>query len=83
MLGKRLAAIALLSQGVGTYRTSKVLRLSETTTGKFSERLEKGELQNITKLCEVYRKGPLGRYFEKLFQPLPRYGTSPSSLFKK
>ena len=83
MLGKRLAAIALLSQGVSPYQAGKRLRLSETTTGKFFERIERGELKHIVKLCEVYRKGPLGRYLENLFRPLPRYGTSPSSLFRK
>ena len=40
MLGKRLAAIALLSQGVSPYQTGKRLQLSETTTGKFFERIE-------------------------------------------
>ena len=83
MLGKRLAAVAILSQGVSPYQTGKILQLSETTTGRFSEQIEKGKLKNIIKLCEIHRKGPLGRYLENLFRPLPRYGTSPSSLFKK
>ena len=83
MIGKRLAAISLLSQGITSYRTGKMLQMSETTTGKFSERIEKGELKHVVKLCEVYRKGPLGRYLENMLRPLPRYGTSPSSLFRK
>ena len=83
MLGKRLAAVALLSQGVSPYQTGKILHLSETTTGKLSGQIEKGKLKHLIKLCEIHRKGPLGRYLENLFRPLPRYGTSPSSLFKK
>jgi hypothetical protein len=83
MLGKRLSAIALLSQGVSTYQTGKILRMSESTTNRIAFSIEKGELNHVIKLCEVCRMGPLGRYFKNLFHPLPRYGTSPSSLFKK
>ena len=83
MLSKRLAAISMLSQGMSSYRVGKVLQLSETTTSKLHSKLETGRLSNTEKLCKVLRKGPLGLYLENLFKPLPRYGTSPSQLFKE
>ena len=82
MLGKRLAAVALLSQGATPYYVSKKLRLSETTTGKILNRIEKQKLKSTVRLCSVHRKGPLGRYLQNLLRPLPKYGTSPSTLFK-
>ncbi|HEC30828.1 MAG TPA: hypothetical protein ENI66_02335 [Candidatus Yonathbacteria bacterium] len=83
MLGKRLAAVSMLSQGTSPYRVGKVLQLSETTTAKFQIKLKNGKFSNTSKLSKVLNKGPLQRYIENLFKPLPRYGTSPASLFKK
>jgi len=83
MLGKRLLAISLLSQGVSQYKVEKILRLSPTTVAKFHIGIEKGKFSGTEKLCNVLRKGPLQHYIENLFKPLPRYGTSPSSLFKE
>lgn len=83
MFGKRLAAIDLLSRGASPYRTGKLLGLSATTTNKILLKIEKGRFDKTIKMCEMYRKGPLGRYLENLFKPLPRYGTSLSSLFKE
>ena len=82
MLGKRLAAISLLSQGESSYRVGKILRLSSTTTAKLYAKIEKEKLANVEKLCSILRKGPLQHYLENLLKPLPRYGTSPSTLFK-
>lgn len=83
MLGKRLAAISMLSQEVSPYRVGKILRLSPTTTTKLQIKLENGKLLNVKKLSNILRKGPLQHYFENLFKPLPRYGTSPSKLFRE
>jgi len=83
MFGKRLLAIRLLSQGVSPYKVGKVLQLSHTTTIKLQIRHEKGTISNIEKMCNVLQKGPLINYIENLFKPLPRYGTSPSKLFKE
>jgi hypothetical protein len=83
MIAKRVAAVALIAQGMSPYHTAKTLKLSETTAGKLSNRIESGDCRNIIALCKTYQKGPLGRYIENLLKPLPRYGTSPSSLFKK
>ncbi|MEK7151859.1 MAG: hypothetical protein AAB773_00325 [Patescibacteria group bacterium] len=83
MLGKRLAAVSLLSQGESPYKVGKTLQLSETTTAKFQIKLENGKFSNASKLCSILRKGPLQHYIENLFKPLPRYGTSPAKLFKE
>ena len=83
MLGKRLAAISMLSQGYSAYQISKALKLSQTTILKFQSKLNKGKFSNTNKLCEFSRKSSLQRYIENLIKPLPRYGTSPASLFKK
>ena len=83
MLGKRLAAVSLLSQGMSSYKVGKMLKLSPTTTMKLQIKLEKGKLLNTNKLCDALRKGPLRHYIENLFKPLPRYGTSPSKLFRE
>ena len=83
MLGKRLAAVSMLSQGESPYRVGKVLQLSDATTAKFKNKLEKGKFSKTDKLCTVLQKGPLQHYIENLFKPLPRYGTSPNSLFKE
>lgn len=83
MLGKRLAAISMLSQGASSYKTGKTLQLSPTTTTKLQVKLEKGKFLNASKLCNMLRKGPLQHYIENLFKPLPRYGTSPMKLFKE
>lgn len=81
MLGKRLAAVSMLSQGASPYRVGKTLNLSQTTTAKFQIKLENGKFSNTSKFCNMIRKGPLQHYIENLFKPLPRYGTSPSRLF--
>jgi len=83
MLGKRFSAIILLSKGGTPYQTSKILKLSKTTTSKLLMRLDKGLYNNIVKLWNQERKGPLVHYFEELLRPLPRYGTSPATLIKK
>ncbi|GMQ95013.1 MAG: hypothetical protein BMS9Abin13_123 [Patescibacteria group bacterium] len=83
MLGKRLVAISLLSQGMSPYKTGKTLQLSPTTTTKLQVKLEGGKFSNVKKLCSVLRKGPLQHYIENLIKPLPRYGTSPARLFKE
>jgi len=83
MLGKRMAAVSMLSQGISPYETGKILKLSPTTTAKFQIKLQKGGFSNTNKLCNILRKGPLQRYINNLFKPLPRYGTSPSKLFKE
>ena len=83
MLGKRLTAVSLLSQGTSSYRVGKVLQLSTTTVAKLDVRVKSGGLDNTKKVCETLRKGPLQSYLENLVKPLPRYGTSPASLFKE
>ncbi len=83
MLGKRMAAVSLLSQGMSPYKVGKMLQLSPTTTVKFQIKLENGKFSNVSKLCSVLKKGPLGHYIENLLKPLPRYGTSPAQLFKE
>ena len=82
MLGKRIAAVDLLSRGASPYKSGRLLGLSETTTSKILGRMEAGKFKNTIRMCRTYRKGPLGRYLENLFKPLPKYGTSPASLFK-
>lgn len=83
MLGKRLAAISLLSQGESPYKAGKILRLSSTTTTKLQTKIESRKFTHTEKLCNVLRKGPLQHYLENFLKPLPRYGTSPASLFKE
>ena len=83
MIGKRLAAVSLMSQGTSRYETSKQLKLSESTTNIIYNRLKKGFYKNTVNVCATARKGVLGKYFENLFKPLPRYGTSPASLLRK
>lgn len=83
MLSKRLTAISMLSQGMSPYKVGKILQLSQTTTLKLNAKLEAGKLSNTKKLCTIINKGPLGSYIENLLKPLPRYGTSPSQLFKE
>ncbi len=83
MLGKRLAAISLLSQKISSYEVGKILRLSHTTTTKLHVKLENKKFSNVEKLCSILRKGPLRHYLENLLKPLPRYGTSPAKLFKE
>jgi hypothetical protein len=83
MLGKRLAAISMLSQNANPYQVGKILKLSTTTTVKLQQRLESGKFADVEKLCNILRKGHLQHYLENLFKPLPRYGTSPSRLFKE
>jgi len=82
MLGKRLSAIVLLSKGATPYQTSRTLKLSPTTAAKLLVRLDKGLCDHIVKVWNQERKGPLAHYFEELLRPLPRYGTSPATLFK-
>ncbi|HEC30756.1 MAG TPA: response regulator transcription factor [Candidatus Yonathbacteria bacterium] len=83
MLGKRLAAVSMLSQGFSSYQVCKALKLSPTTVSVFQIRLSRGGFSNTSKLCDLLRKSPLQRYIENLIKPLPRYGTSPASLFKE
>lgn len=83
MIGKRLATISLLSQGASAYETSKRLKLSEATTNKTRNRLERNMYKSTVSMCATARKGALGKYFENLLKPLPRYGTSPSYMFRK
>ena len=83
MLGKRLVAISMLSQGASPYKVGKELRLSSTTAMKLQAKIESGKLENAEKLCSVLRKGPLQHYLENLFKPLPRYGTSPAAFLRK
>lgn len=83
MLGKRLAAISLMSQGLSVYKTSKKIKLGQPTVNKIKIRLEKNYYKNTLNVCRTARKDALGKYFENLFKPLPRYGTSPSSLVRK
>lgn len=83
MLGKRLAAVSMLSQGFSPYQISQSLKLSPTTVFLLQTKFEKGNFSNTSKLCDALRKSPLQRYIENLIKPLPRYGTSPASLFKE
>ncbi len=83
MLGKRIAAVSMLSQGYSSYKVGKALKLSPTTVLKFQTKLEKGKFLNTSKLCNLLHKTPLQRYLENLIKPLPKYGTSPASLFKE
>lgn len=83
MLGKRLLAISLLSQGKSPYSVGKTLRLSSTTTTKLQIKIKSEKLVNVQKLCTILRKGPLGLYLENLLKPMSRYGTSPTKLFKE
>ena len=83
MIGKRLVAVSMLSDGFSVYQVSKTLKLSETTVSKFKLKLEQGRFSNTSKLCHFLKKTPFQRYIENLIQPLPRYGTSPASLFKE
>ena len=83
MLGKRLAAISLLSRGVSPYKTGQVLQLSESTTNRYANGIQLGKYKEIMKICEEHRTGPVERYLKKLFKPLPSYGTGPSSLLKR
>jgi len=83
MLGKRLAAVSMFSQGESAYRVGKTLRLSDSTTARIKNKIERGKFFHTKKLCTVLRKGPLQHYIENLFKPLPRYGTSPAQLFKE
>jgi len=82
MLGKRLTAISMLSRGISPYEVGRKLCLSPTTTAKLKLKIEQGKLSNAQKLCDILRKGPLGRYLHNLLKPLPRYGTSPHHLFR-
>ncbi len=83
MLGKRLAAISMLSQGESSYRVGRALQLSPTTTAKLHAKIESGKLANAEKLCSVMRKGPLQHYIENLLKPLPKYGTSPATFLRE
>ncbi len=83
MLGKRLVAIALLSQNRSPYKVGQILKLSPTTTIKLQSKIENGKVNGIIKLCSILQKGPLQYYIENLLKPMPRYGTSPSKLFKE
>ena len=83
MLGKRLTAVSMLSQDVSPYKVAKILSLSQTTTTKLHAKLDTGKFSNTKKLCTILHKGPLGLYIENLLKPIPKYGTSPSQLFKE
>ena len=83
MLGKRLLAIALLSEGKSSYEVARLLKLSTTTTMKFRTRMENEKMEHVKTLCTILKKGPLQHYVENLLKPMPRYGTSPATLFKE
>jgi len=83
MLGKRLLAISLLSQGISQYKVERALCLSSNTVAKLHMDIKNGKFSDAEKLCNALRKGPLQHYIENLFKPLPRYGTSPAQLFKE
>lgn len=83
MLGKRLAAISLLSQGANPHQVGKILQLSPTTAVKIHSKLGSGKFSNAEKVCIALRKGPLQHYLEQLFTPLPKYGTGITSVLLK
>jgi len=83
MLGKRLSAVSMLSNGGTPYGVGKALELSQSTTIKLKLKIDKGLFKNTESLCKALNKGPLQHYMENLFKPLPRYGTSPHTLFRK
>ncbi len=85
MLGKRLAAVSLLSQGANPNQVAQILRLSPTTTSKIYLRLENGTFVCTEKICNILRKGPLRRYLEGLLTIAvpPRYGTGIASVLLK
>ena len=83
MLGKRLTAIALLSQNLSPYKVGRILKLSPTTTTSLQSKIENGKFTGVVNLCNVLQKGPLQHYIENLLKPMSRYGTSPAKLFKE
>ena len=83
MLGKRLVAVSLLSQGASPHQVGRKLHLSPTTTFKLSNGLENGRFTHTEKICSAVRKGPLRRYIEALIAPPPRYGTGLASVLMK
>jgi len=68
MLGKRIAAISMLSQGISCYKTGKILKLSPTTTAKLDIKIKNGKFLNTGKLCNILKRGPLQNYIKKLVQ---------------
>lgn len=83
MLGKRLLAIALLSEGKSSYEVAHLLKLSTMTTMKLRTKMENKKVSHVKALCAILRKGPLQHYIENLLKPMSRYGTSPATLFKE
>ena len=51
-IAKRLAAIVLIYEGCSEYKTSKLLKLSHSTTRIIAEKLEKGAYNGIIKLLK-------------------------------
>jgi len=49
MLAKRLAAIVLITEGYSEYRTSRLLKLSPTTTGILASKIKNGAYDHIIK----------------------------------
>lgn len=83
MIGKRIAAVSMLDQGMSSYKVGKMLALSPTTVAKLSADLELGKYKSTTYVCGNLRRGPLQNYLKQLLQAPPAYGTSPSSLFRE
>ena len=51
-IAKRLAAIVLIYEGCSEYKTSKLLKLSHSTTQIIAEKLEMGAYKGIIKLLK-------------------------------
>ncbi len=49
MLMKRLAAVAMLSQGFSTYQIHKTLKMSTNTPQRLDKKLRNGEFNNLSK----------------------------------
>lgn len=79
MLGKRLAAIALLSRDHSSYAVSQLLQLSPNTAKKLQYGIERGRFAHIKEVSALHGKSKMIRLLEHLLEPLPRYGTSPAS----
>ena len=52
MLAKRLAAVAMLSQGISSYEVRKVLKLSSKTSAYIMYDIELGKYKHIEKLTK-------------------------------
>jgi len=52
MLAKRLAAVAMLAQGVSSYRVWRILGLSSATTRRFQREMDNGSYRSIAGLIK-------------------------------